>query len=88
MRLKLNLTKENKNRWNELGFITYASKIEGVGTFDFSDIFVDDNFGFIFHQHTDLILRDDGSFFMGDLNIETIILFKTLFEEKLIEVEE
>ncbi|MCK9470158.1 MAG: hypothetical protein M0Q88_00200 [Bacilli bacterium] len=87
MKLKINLTKENKNRWNELGFITDESKIFGDGTFDRSDYFVDNNFGNIYHPHTDLTMNDNGDWIRGDLDIETIVLFKTLFEEKLVEVD-
>lgn len=87
MKLKINLTKENKRRWNELGFITDASQIDGVGTFDWSDNFVDNNFGNIYHSHTGLTMNDSGEWVFGDLDIEIIVLFKTLFEEKLVEVD-
>ncbi len=48
--VKYNLTPENKHIWNELGFNTDASNTEGVGTFDWSDTFVDDNFGWVIHE--------------------------------------
>ncbi|MCK9576722.1 MAG: hypothetical protein M0R51_12435 [Clostridia bacterium] len=94
-KVKYNLTPKNKKLWEELGWDLRASNIDGVGTFDWSDNFVDDNFGAIIHSNGMEIyerkdLNIEPSFrnlgltnFHSDYNNETLILIKTMFDKGL-----
>jgi hypothetical protein len=42
----------------DYGFILDASKIIGIGTLDFSDCFVDDNFGYLVHEDNNILIDD------------------------------
>ena len=98
--VKYNLTPQNKQEWEDLGWDTRASNIDGVGTFDWSDTFVDDNFGWIIHNNgmqiydrTDLNVEpyfgDIGlTNFHKDYNNETLVLIKTMFDKGLLYVDE
>lgn len=54
--IKINLTPENKQQWEKLGWDLRACAIKEVGTFDWNDHFVDDNFGHVFHEDTGIDL--------------------------------
>ena len=98
--VKINLTPQNKNEWEELGWDLRASNIDGVGTFDWHDAFVDDNFGSIIHasgmeifESKDLIVDirflDLGlKNYYYDENNETLLLIKNMFDKGLFYVEE
>lgn len=99
-KVKLNLTPQNKHEWEALGWDLRASNTEGVGTFDWSDNFVDDYFGNIIHSNgmeiyerkdlnVDVQFRDLGlTNFHSDYNNETLLLIKEMFDKGLFYVEE
>jgi hypothetical protein len=99
-KVKLNLTPQNKNEWEALGWDLRASNIDGIGTFDWSDNFVDDNFGRIIHENgmeiyerrdlnVDVQFRDLGlKNYHYDYNNETLLLIKVMFDRGLFYVEE
>lgn len=97
---KVNLTPQNKHEWEALGWDLRASNLYGIGTFDFHDHFVDDNFGSIIHENgmeiyerkdlnVDVHFRDLGlTNFHHDYNNETLLLIKEMFDKGLFYVEE
>ena len=62
------------------GFDLRASSIEGIGTFDFTDRFVDDNFGFLIAN--DLYIFDTNTREISGSNLE---LFYKLVIDGLVE---
>ena len=97
--VKYNLTKENKNQWNDLGFNTDACNIVGVGTFNWHDHFVDDNFGSVIHDTlkiqiyerkdlgADVTINIDFGFDYKSNN-ELLLLIKKMFDLGLLYEEE
>ena len=100
MKVKLHLTPQNKHEWEKLGWDLRASNKEGVGTFDWSDTFVDDNYGNIIHENgmeiyerkdlgIDIQFRYLGlTNYHSDYNNETLLLIKTMFDKGLFYEEE
>ena len=100
MKVKLNLTPQNKHEWEALGWDLRASSNEGVGTHDFLDEFVDDNYGNIIHENgmtiyersdlgVDVQIRDLGlNNFQWDWNNETLLLIKKMFDKGLFYIDD
>lgn len=88
-----NLTVENKSVWEELGWDLRACKDVNIGTYDFTDRFVDDYFGTIIHREKELMLIISEDFKVNLYNhtvfeIEDVICIKELFDLKLLYVKE
>jgi hypothetical protein len=99
-KVKINLTPENKHEWEKIGWDLRASNINGIGTYDFSDNFVDDYFGSIIHENgmeiyerkdlnIDIQFRNLGlTNFHYEYNNETLFLIKLMFDKGLFYVKE